>query len=73
MVFTSDLPIFQNATPTLFATIGKREETDKTWDENVRDEVDAREIFDLIKEIRDPQHPMSLEELGYVPLVVCSA
>ena len=29
-----------------------------------RDAFDAREIFDLIREIRDPEHPMSLEELG---------
>ena len=31
----------------------------------MRDEFDSREIFDLIKEIRDPEHPMSLEELGF--------
>ena len=31
---------------------------------NKRDAFDAREIFDLIREIRDPEHPMSLEELG---------
>ena len=43
-----------------------REETEADWDEDVRDEFDSREIFDLIKEIRDPEHPMSLEELGFV-------
>jgi metal-sulfur cluster biosynthetic enzyme len=66
MVFTSVDQIFQNATPTLFATVGKREENEKTWDQDFRDEIDSREIFDLIKEIRDPEHPMSLEELGVV-------
>ena len=44
----------------------ERGETEADWDENVHDAFDAREIFDLIKEIRDPEHPMSLEELGYV-------
>ena len=45
-------------------SVGKREENEKTWAEDERDEIDSREIFDLIKEIRDPEHPMSLEELG---------
>ena len=81
MVFASVDQVFQNATPTLFDKVSfcpfgqkytcvvqakDREETEADWDEDVRDEFDAREIFDLIKEIRDPEHPMSLEELGFV-------
>ena len=34
----------------------------------VYDEVDSREIFDLIRDIRDPEHPNSLEELSVVQL-----
>ena len=41
-------------------------ESEADWNEDVRDEFDAKEVFDLIKEIRDPEHPMSLEELGVV-------
>ena len=41
-------------------------ESDADWDEDVRDAFDAKEVYDLIKEIRDPEHPMSLEELGVV-------
>jgi len=66
MVFASVDTVFQNATPTLFDKKGERAESTHDWDENVRDEFDAREIFDLIREIRDPEHPMSLEELGVV-------
>ena len=32
------------------------------------DPFDAREVFDLIRTIRDPEHPNSLEELGVVNL-----
>ena len=49
-----------------FSQAEERNESEADWDESVHDAFDAREIFDLIKEIRDPEHPMSLEELGYV-------
>lgn len=66
MVFASVDQVFQNATPTLFDKAEERNESEADWDESVHDAFDAREIFDLIKEIRDPEHPMSLEELGVV-------
>merc|ERR1711892_847615 len=64
MVFIEQ--VFQNASPTLFEKAGERVESDADWDEDVRDAFDAKEVYDLIKEIRDPEHPMSLEELGVV-------
>ena len=36
--------------------------------EDLYDPVDNYEIFDLIKNIRDPEHPLSLEALGVVNL-----
>lgn len=38
------------------------------------DEVDAREIFDLLRTIKDPEHPHSLEELSVVQeeLITCN-
>jgi hypothetical protein len=33
---------------------------------NQRDAVDAEEIFDIIKNIQDPEHPLTLEQLGVV-------
>lgn len=56
----------QNATPTLFQKKKPREEKSSDWDDDVRDPWDAREVFEMIREIRDPEHPMSLEELGVV-------
>ncbi|CAG0883382.1 unnamed protein product [Cyprideis torosa] len=34
--------------------------------ENVRDPFDAREVFDMIRDIGDPEHPLTLEELNVV-------
>jgi metal-sulfur cluster biosynthetic enzyme len=31
-----------------------------------RDPIDAREVFDLVRDIRDPEHPYTLEQLGVV-------
>lgn len=35
-------------------------------DENVEDPIDAWEIFDLIRDINDPEHPYTLEQLNVV-------
>merc|ERR1711937_180698 len=64
MVFATTENILQNATPTLFNRAAERKENDNDWNEDVADPFDRREIFDLIRDIRDPEHPMSLEELG---------
>ena len=37
-------------------------------DPNVNDEIDALEVFDMIRYIDDPEHPNSLEELKVVYL-----
>jgi len=36
--------------------------------------VDAREIFDLLRTVKDPEHPHSLEELNVVQenLITCN-
>ena len=34
----------------------------------MKDPFDAREIFDLIREINDPEHPLTLEQLNVVEL-----
>ena len=66
MVFASTDTILQNATPTLFGRASARLDSQTDWNEAVCDAFDSREVFDLIRDIRDPEHPMSLEELGYV-------
>ena len=41
-------------------------EKDFCFDDSLSDEVDAHEIFNLIKSINDPEHPVTLEELNVV-------
>jgi metal-sulfur cluster biosynthetic enzyme len=42
------------------------EEQEQEWDENVQDPLDALEIFQLIRNINDPEHPHTLEQLNVV-------
>ncbi|XP_063978812.1 MIP18 family protein galla-2 [Diachasmimorpha longicaudata] len=56
----------ENINPKLYVKSGERLLTVDDEDEDVVDEFDAREIFDLIKNINDPEHPLTLEELQVV-------
>ena len=38
----------------------------KSCNENEREPIDALEIFDHIRDITDPEHPYSLEQLNVV-------
>uniref|UniRef100_A0A0A9WFJ8 Mitotic spindle-associated MMXD complex subunit MIP18 n=1 Tax=Lygus hesperus TaxID=30085 RepID=A0A0A9WFJ8_LYGHE len=58
--------VLQNLNPRLFVKCGDRTVTDDDWNENVTDEFDSREVFDLIRHINDPEHPLTLEELNVV-------
>ncbi|XP_064867961.1 cytosolic iron-sulfur assembly component 2B-like [Oncorhynchus nerka] len=59
----------ENANPLIFQRTGERLQTAKDEDEDVADPIDDREIFDLIRSINDPEHPLSLEELNVVEQV----
>ncbi|XP_051986760.1 cytosolic iron-sulfur assembly component 2B-like [Xyrauchen texanus] len=56
----------ENANPLIFQRSGERLRTAADEDEDVADPIDDREIFDLIRSINDPEHPLSLEELNVV-------
>ncbi|XP_023281066.1 mitotic spindle-associated MMXD complex subunit MIP18 [Seriola lalandi dorsalis] len=56
----------ENANPVIFERSGERLLTASDEDEEVHDPIDDREIFDLIRSINDPEHPLSLEELNVV-------
>lgn len=56
----------ENANPQIYEKVGNRQDGEFDWDETVYDPFDAREIFDLIRNINDPEHPLSLEELNVV-------
>lgn len=55
-----------NEAPQIFNKKGNRELKNSDLDEEFVDPVDAREIFDLIRDIKDPEHPLTLEELNVV-------
>ena len=40
----------------------------KDMDDSIPDPVDAEEIYDLIRDINDPEHPLTLEQLGVLQL-----
>ncbi|XP_075908167.1 cytosolic iron-sulfur assembly component 2B isoform X1 [Petromyzon marinus] len=58
--------MLENARPRVFAKSADRVLTERDEDETVVDEIDSREVFDLIRGINDPEHPLTLEELKVV-------
>ncbi|XP_065815874.1 cytosolic iron-sulfur assembly component 2B [Labrus bergylta] len=59
----------ENANPVVFQRTGERLQTANDEDEDIHDPIDDREIFDMIRSINDPEHPLSLEELNVVEQV----
>ncbi|CAJ0598121.1 unnamed protein product [Cylicocyclus nassatus] len=57
----------ENANPQIF-TVKSRERanTSDLMDESVEDPIDALEVFELIRDINDPEHPYTLEQLNVV-------
>ncbi|CAH1954144.1 unnamed protein product [Acanthoscelides obtectus] len=56
----------ENQNPSIFNKITERPATEAEKDDLVVDEFDRREIFDLIRGINDPEHPLTLEELHVI-------
>uniref|UniRef100_A0A915LI98 MIP18 family-like domain-containing protein n=1 Tax=Meloidogyne javanica TaxID=6303 RepID=A0A915LI98_MELJA len=55
-----------NAAPVIHATKVRLVDNPKLYDENIEDPIDAQEVFDYIKDISDPEHPYTLEQLNVV-------
>lgn len=55
-----------NAAPAIFSKTQDREILSTDYDDDVEDDFDTREIFDLIRAINDPEHPNTLEELNVI-------
>eukprot|EP00037_Helgoeca_nana_P033020 m.416318 g.416318 ORF g.416318 m.416318 type:complete len:158 (-) comp29929_c0_seq1:443-916(-) len=58
----------ENANPERVSVAAERQDSPSDWDNDVADPVDTREVFDLIRNISDPEHPNSLEELRVLRL-----
>ncbi|XP_022084029.1 MIP18 family protein CG7949-like [Acanthaster planci] len=56
----------ENVNPTIHRRLAEREPTVDEENDDIVDKIDAREIFDLIRHISDPEHPYSLEDLNVV-------
>lgn len=54
----------ENVNPEVFERVKDRDIRPEEEDDNVHDEIDSREVFDLIRCINDPEHPLTLEELN---------
>jgi len=57
-----------NANPVVYSVSSTRPPTLQELDESLRDPFDEEEIFDLIRNINDPEHPMTLEQLHVTQL-----
>jgi len=57
-----------NANPTVFESTQERAVTEDDENDDVIDDIDEREIFDYIRHINDPEHPLTLEQLNVVQL-----
>lgn len=55
-----------NINPVIYSTKGDRQTRDEDFNEEIHDEIDSREVFDLLRDINDPEHPLTLEELHVV-------
>ncbi|KAH9635895.1 hypothetical protein HF086_002455 [Spodoptera exigua] len=55
-----------NVNPNVYDKGSEREKTSEDYNEDIEDLFDEREIFDLIRNINDPEHPLTLEELRVV-------
>ena len=55
-----------NVNPMLYDRTKDRVITDADYDDDIEDPVDVKEIFDLIRDLNDPEHPLTLEQLNVV-------
>ena len=59
----------ENAAPRIYTPLEERKsDLESDLDPQHVDPFDEREIFDLIRCINDPEHPLTLEQLGVVEL-----
>ena len=58
----------ENINPKLHQTLGLRESSETDWEDSVTDPIDEREVFDLVRNINDPEHPLTLEQLDVVKI-----
>jgi hypothetical protein len=58
----------ENANPSVYETLESRPLSKTDFDNNFVDLIDEREVFDEIRNIKDPEHPLTLEQLNVVDI-----
>lgn len=58
----------ENINPVVYKKLEERRTNEYDFNNDIDDELDEREIFDMIRNIQDPEHPLTLEELNVVDL-----
>jgi hypothetical protein len=58
----------ENANPSIYETLETRPILKTDYDNNFVDLIDEREVFDEIRNIKDPEHPLTLEQLNVVDI-----
>ena len=60
--------VLENLNPSLFEKLEERKASATDFDNNLSDEIDEREVFDYIRHLQDPEHPLTLEELNVLEI-----
>lgn len=57
-----------NINPSVYQKLEDRKLTETDFDDCYEDELDEREVFDIIRNLQDPEHPLTLEELNVLDI-----
>ncbi|KAA0183962.1 hypothetical protein HAZT_HAZT009846 [Hyalella azteca] len=69
----ADMSRLENINPAVYSKSNVRSAAPTDWDDDVYDPIDAREVFELVCDIQDPEHPLTLEQLNVVSESLCYA
>ena len=58
----------ENINPSVHQKLEERELSETDFDNNHEDLIDEREVFDIIRNLQDPEHPLTLEELNVLDI-----
>ena len=58
----------QNLNPSVYQKLDERKLSETDYDNDYIDQIDEREVFDIIRNLQDPEHPLTLEELNVLDI-----
>lgn len=60
--------VVENVNPSVYQRLEERKISETDFDNNYEDMIDEREVFDMIRNLQDPEHPLTLEELNVLDI-----